>query len=100
VQRVAAGHDFGRMRVAGGLDNVLVDLGDVSTLEQLMLAETRMYHIIVKVVSPTEDQGAARVRLKSNTIVFPDLAEAARRSGAPADDADLAHWEPTHGCRS
>ena len=41
------------------------------TLEQLMLAETRMYHITVKVVSPTEDQGAARVRLKSNTIVFP-----------------------------
>ena len=82
MQRVAAGHDFGRMRVAGGLDiNVLVDLGDVSTLEQLMLAETRMYHIIVKVVSPTEDQGAARLRLKSNTIVFPDLAEAARRRG-------------------
>ena len=67
----AAGHDLGRTRVAGGLDNVLVDLGDVSTLEQLMLAETRMYHITVKVVSPTEDQGAARVRLKSNTIVFP-----------------------------
>jgi len=42
----------------------------VSTLEQLVLAETRMYHVTVKVVSPTEDLGAARVRLKSNTIIF------------------------------
>ena len=75
---IASGADFGRLR---GLSEMGITT-DVSTLEQLVLAEARCHHVVFKVVAYGED--TSRLRLHGHSIVCPQKPEDCEKFGEAA----------------
>ena len=81
----AAGFDYGRRWVGGERQ---IDLGDVSTLEALVLATHRLHHVSVKLRPEGEGKEIDRTRLTSKTIIFPQSVDDV--ANTPAAETALA----------